>query len=111
MYVEERMYQLQPGKVDEYFKQYGAYGMPVQLRHLPHMLGYYQTEIGPLNMVVHLWAYDDLDQRAACRARLFADPDWQAYRPRIKGLIVKMDTRVMRCAPFFVERLKKMLAA
>ena len=111
MFVEERMYRLHPGKVDEYFRHYETHGMPVQLRHLPHMLGYYQTEVGPQNMVVHLWAYDSLDQRTECRARLFADPDWQSYRPKIHGLILQMDTRIMKPAPFFVERLKRQLAA
>jgi hypothetical protein len=111
MYVEERMYQLVPGGVDEYFKQYGEYGLPVQLRHLPHLVGYYRTEVGTLDTVVHLWAYDSLDQRDLCRKNLWADPDWQAYRPRIKGLIVQMDTRILKCAPFFLERLKRMLAA
>lgn len=111
MYIEERMYRLYPGKVDEYFRQYQAYGMPVQLKYQPHMLGYYVTEVGPQNMVVHMWAYDSLDQRAQCREKLFADPGWQAYRPKIHGLILQMDTRIMKCAPFFVERLKRMLAA
>ena len=40
------------------------------------MLGYYTPEIGPQNMVVHMWAYDDLNQRDACRA---ARP--QPWRP------------------------------
>ena len=30
-------------------------------------------------MVVHLWAYDSLDQRDKCRAAMQADPEWQAY--------------------------------
>ena len=54
MYVEERMYLLQPGKAPEYFKHYEAEGMAVQLGHLPHMVGYYVTEVGPQNMVIHL---------------------------------------------------------
>ena len=49
MYVEERMYQLYPGKVDEYFTHYQSHGMSVQQKYLPHMLGYYQTEVGPQN--------------------------------------------------------------
>ena len=111
MYVEERMYTLQVGKAPEYFRSYEEFGLKVQLKHLPHMAGYYVTEVGPQNMVIHLWAYDDLNQRDRCRAALQADPDWQAYVPRIRPLIVSQDTRIMKCAPFFVERLKKMLAA
>ena len=111
MYVEERMYTLHPGKAPEYFHHYSTHGMPVQLRHLPHMLGYYVTEVGAQNMVVHLWAYDDLNQRERCRDALFADPEWQSYRPKIHPLIIRMETRIMKPAPFFVERLKRMLAA
>ena len=111
MYVEERMYRLNPGKVDEYFRHYETHGMPVQLRHLPHMLGYYQTEVGPQNMVVHLWAYDSLDQRESCRTAMYADPDWQKYLAASRHLMETQETRIMKAAPFFAERLKKMLAA
>ena len=111
MYVEERMYLLHPGKVPEYFKLYEAEGMPTQLKHLPHMVGYYVTEVGMQNLIVHQWAYEDLNQREKCRASMQADPDWQAYLPKNRPLMVSQETRIMKCAPFFVERLKKMLAA
>jgi len=111
MYVEERIYTMHVGKVAEYFRLYESEGMAVQLRHLPHMVGYYVTEIGPQNLVVHLWGYDDLNQRERCRAAMNADPAWQAYVVKIRPLMITQDTRVMKCAPFFEARLKKMLAA
>jgi len=111
MVVEERIYTLQPGKAPEYFRHYEEAGMKVQLRHLPHLVGYYVTEIGPLNLITHLWAYDDLGQREKARAAMQADPEWQAYLPRVRPLIVSQETRMHKCAPFFVERLKKMLGA
>ena len=61
--------------------------------------------------MIHLWAYDDLNQRDKCRAAMQADPDWQAYLPKNRPFMVTQETRIMKCAPFFVERLKKMLAA
>jgi hypothetical protein len=111
MYVEERMYTLQVGKAAEYLKHYGSEGMAVQLKHLPSMVGYYFNEVGPQNLIVHLWAYDDLNQREKCRAQLHADPAWQAYLSKVRPLMVSQETRIMKCAPFFAERLKKMLAA
>ena len=111
MYVEERMYVLQPGKVPEYFKLYQAEGMPIQLKHLPNLVGYYVTEVGMQNMVTHMWAYDDLNQRDKCRAAMQADPAWQAYVAKVRPFMVSQDTRIHKCAPFFLERLKKMLAA
>jgi len=111
MFVEERMYRLKIGTVPEYFRHYQSEGMQVQLRHLPHMVGYYVTEVGALNMVVHLWAYDSLDQRDRCRAAMQADPAWRAYLAKTHPLMEAQETRIMKCAPFFVERLKTMLAA
>jgi hypothetical protein len=111
MFVEERMYQLHIGKAAEYLKLYEAEALAVQLRHLPHLVGYYFVEVGPQNTVVHLWAYDSLDQRDKCRAAMQADPAWQAYLAKSRPLMVKQETRMLKCAPFFVGRLKKMLAA
>ena len=52
MFVEERVYRLKIGAVAEYCKTYEELGMHVQLRHLPHMVGYYFTEVGGLNTMV-----------------------------------------------------------
>jgi hypothetical protein len=111
MYVEERMYRLKIGAAAEYLKIYENDGLKIQLKHLPHMVGYYFTEVGTLNMVVHMWAYDSLDQREKCRAAMQADPAWQAYLAKTRPLMETQETRMMKCAPFFVDRLKKMLAA
>ena len=111
MYVEERMYLLHPGKVPEYYRLYESEGMPTQLKHLPHMVGYYATEMGMQNLVIHRWAYDDLNQRDKCRAAMQADPAWQAYVAKVRPLIVSQETRVMKPAPFFKVRLEAMLSA
>jgi hypothetical protein len=111
MYVEERIYTLQVGKAGEYFKNYEEFGMKVQLKHLPNMVGYYTTEVGELNLVIHMWAYDDLNERDRRRAAMQADPEWQVYLAKNRPFMLKQETRIMKCAPFFVERLKKMLAA
>jgi hypothetical protein len=111
MYVEERMYTLQVGKAAEYLKNYENEGLAVQLKHLPHLVGYYFNEIGPQNMIIHQWAWDSLDQRDKCRAAMQADPAWQTYIAKNRALTLSQETRMMKCAPFFVERLKKMLAA
>jgi hypothetical protein len=105
------MYVLQIGKAAEYFKNYEQFGLRVQLKHLPNLVGYYVTEVGELNKVIHLWAYDSLDERDRQRAAMQADPEWHAYLAKNRPFMVSQETRIMKCAPFFVERLKKMLAA
>ena len=48
-------------------------------RILGHLVGYYGVEVGGLNQVVHLWAYDSLDDRAKRRAELWADKDLEVF--------------------------------
>jgi hypothetical protein len=111
MLVEERIYTLHPGKIPEYLKLYAEEGMAIQTRILPAMVGYYTTDIGTLNLVVHMWAYEDLKQRAECRARMTADPAWQAYIKKIQALIVHQESRILVPAPFFAPKLEALVKA
>ena len=111
MFVEERMYTLHPGKIPEYLKLYQEEGMAIQTRILPALVGYYTSEIGTLNLVVHMWAYEDLKQRAEYRAKMMADPAWQAYVKKVTPLIVHQESRILNPAPFFAAQLQAMIKA
>lgn len=40
------------------------------------MRGYFVTEIGSLNRVIHLWEYESLSDRAQRRESLYQDAEW-----------------------------------
>lgn len=102
MIVEMREYTLHPGKVPDYLKLYEQEGMQVQRRILGRMVGYYSTEVGPsINQIVHLWAYDSLDDRIARRRQLQADPGWQAYVQKMRPMLAAQTNRILNPAPFF----------
>lgn len=101
MLVEERTYTTHPGKVREYLALYEAEGLPVQLRILGRLVGYYQTEIGELNQVVHMWAYETLDERTEKRRQLLADPGFQVYVRKMLPLLQRQESRLLRPSPFF----------
>ncbi len=100
MIVEERIYTLQPGQAGAYLKAYEAEGMAIQKPILGRMVGYYQTEFGTLNQVIHMWAYEDLAERAQRRAALFADAGWRAYVAKVRPHILKQENRLLIPAPF-----------
>jgi hypothetical protein len=100
MIVEERIYTLHPGQVPEYLRLYEAEGLEIQRAILGRMVGYFSTEVGPLNQIVHLWAYRDLAERTERRARLGADPGWQAYVTKIRQLIVHQENKLLIAAAF-----------
>ncbi|MGG7516510.1 NIPSNAP family protein [Allorhizobium undicola] len=105
MFYEIRTYRLKNGAIPGYLKAVGEEGIAIQKEHLGHLVGYYFSEIGPINEIVHIWAFASLDDRDARRARLAADPRWQAFLPRIRDLIELAENKIMKPAPFLQEAL------
>ncbi len=79
MIVEEREYALQPGTVKPWLDFYEKSGWPLQQKYLGRCIGFFQTEIGELHHIVHLWAYDDVAHRERARAEMAKDPEWQKF--------------------------------
>jgi hypothetical protein len=100
MIVEERIYTLETGKVGEYLKLYEAHGIEIQKRILGNMVGYFSTEVGPLNQIIHMWGYDSFEERMTRRAALGADPGWQAYIAKIRPVILRQENKLLIPAPF-----------
>jgi len=95
VFVEERTYTLQAGKTADYLAAYAKDGLEVQRGHLGNLIGYFTTEIGPLNQIVHMWGYDSLDDRQKRRRALYADPRWQEYLPTVVPWLVHQESRIL----------------
>ncbi|QBI21435.1 NIPSNAP family protein [Egibacter rhizosphaerae] len=100
MIVEQRTYTLEVGAVAEYLRLYEAEGLPIQEPILGHLVGYFSTEVGPLNRVVHMWAYESFAERSERRARLAADERWRAFVPKLRELVQAQETVILSPAPF-----------
>jgi len=48
-----------------------------------------------LSQVVHLWAYDDLEDRARRRRILADDPRWRVFVPRLSETIESAENRIL----------------
>ena len=101
MLVEMRTYNLQIGKMADYFKLYEAEALAVQKRILGRLVGYYRTEIGELNQIVHMWGYTDLNERNERRTALFKDSAWLAYLEKARPFFEKQHSQILVPAPFF----------
>ena len=47
MIIDHRTYNIVPRKTKAYLRLFEEHGLPVQMKHLGNLLGYYVTEIGP----------------------------------------------------------------
>jgi hypothetical protein len=97
MIYEVRTYTLRAGAVPEFEERY-AKRLPQRLKH-SKLGAFWHTEFGPLNQVIHVYPYDDLNQRAAVRAALAQDPV-RAAQPGGGDLVVAQESEIMNPAPF-----------
>jgi len=100
MIVEQRVYVVKPGKTPDFLKAVETLGLPVMRETLGGLIGYFVTDVGPLNEVVHLWAYESLDDRARRRKTCAEHPGWPKFLAAVQPLFVRMETRAMTPAPF-----------
>lgn len=100
MYYEMRTYTLKVGTVKEYLKHFEEVGLPVISKYAK-LVGWWYTEIGELNQIIHIWAYESLDARTERRAALYRDQDWlEKFVPTAFPMIVKQESVLLRPADF-----------
>ena len=56
---------------------------------------FFHTEVGPLNHIIHIWPYDDLQHRTRVRSQSI--PNWP---PKIQEFDVEMESKIVNAAPF-----------
>lgn len=95
MIVELRTYHIQPGKIQTWLSHYEKSGLPLQIRYLGNLIGFFTGEIGSINQVKHLWAYQSLAERETRRAALFNDPEWQEYRKNIPPVVLSQNNEIL----------------
>lgn len=90
---EFRNYRIKPGAIGQWITLFRE-ALPIREKH-SKIAGLFQTEAGQPNEVCHLWAYPDLNTRAAVRAASAADPGWQAFLPKSSPLLEEMNSTIM----------------
>ena len=90
---EMRYYRMRPGGVKDWVGHFTA-ALPVREKY-SKIVGLWNTEAGQPNEVLHIWAYPDLNARAAARGGAMKDPGWQEFLKKGGGLIEEMNCLIM----------------
>jgi len=103
MIYDHRTYTCRPGTIKKHMKLYEEFGWAPQSKHLGQPVVYGATETGDVNSYVHIWIYKDAADRAAKRAAMAADPDWQVFLKKSAeaGNLVSQVNKILVPAPFF----------
>src|SRR5579872_4483137 len=97
MIYEVRTYTLRAGAVPEFMSRYEK-RLPARVKHSP-LGAFWYTDFGPLNQVIHVYPYDDLNHRTRVRAALASDPERNAM-PGGQDLIIEQQAEIVIPAPF-----------
>jgi len=95
MIYEFRTYDIKPGSLPEVEKRFGdAYEYRKQFSPLA---AFWHTEIGPLNQIIHVWPYKDLEERNRIRAEAVKEKKWP---PMTGEFLTAMRSEIFIPAPF-----------
>jgi hypothetical protein len=96
MIYELRTYTVKPGTLGEMVKAASTVSRDIRKDEYGKLEGYWSTEIGPLNQVMHMWSYSDYEERAKLRAELSKNPRWTGeYLPLIRPLLMRQEVRLL----------------
>ena len=96
MIYELRTYTVRQGTLPDVVKAASTVSRDIRNDDYGKLEGYWYTDIGPLNQVMHLWSYADLNERARLRAELAKNPRWSGeYLPLIRPHLIRQDIRLL----------------
>ncbi len=93
MIYEIRTYDLIVRGVPDTLKAFAA--CIEKRQELSPLVGFWYTEVGPLNQIVHIWKYNDANHRAEVRAEAVKH-DW--WPPRIRPYLLRQHVEL--CIPW-----------
>ena len=100
MIYEMRTYDLKPRSLDEVEKRFGE--QYEKRKKYSELAAFWHTEIGPLNQIIHVWGYKDMEERGRIREAAVKDGVWP---PKIAEFIVSQKSEIM--IPFsFMKDIK-----
>jgi hypothetical protein len=95
MIFEIRTYLLKPGTAPQAEE---AFAVAIEGRtKLSRLAGYWRTEVGTLNQIIHIWPYKDVNERDRIRAEAVAAKVWP---PKIADFVLDMESKIVHPAPF-----------
>ena len=90
-----RTYLLKPTTLKKFLDIYNNEIRETHVAILGNQIGFFYTELGELNKVVHLYGYDSYEDRDRRRAILVKNKDFNNYLAKVENLIVHMKNEIL----------------
>jgi hypothetical protein len=98
---EKRTYQTAVGKMPELLEREKAVWDFLEAEGLSHHLTcYFVSDTGPLHQLIHIWRFEDDNDRRALWKRLYASEEFMAIVVPIRSLLVSQEVQLLTDVPF-----------
>src|SRR5499425_3478241 len=104
MFLEMRTYVLKPGTTNNFVERF-AEGLTARLK-FSKLLGLWQSEVGGLNRVLHIWPYESFEERERIGQEARKTGKWP---PKTHEFILTQESKIVVPAPFSPPLGKKKL--
>lgn len=102
MIYEQRTYSIAVGQMRQVIRLYKTVGWPALEAggFSKNLIGYFLTDTGELQQLVHLWRFESDDDRRSFWKRLFSDERVQAFAEQLTPLIRAQSNQLLLAAPW-----------
>jgi hypothetical protein len=100
---ELRTYTLYVGKMAEATKLYTELGFPALDKggHAKNLVGYFVSDVGTINQIVHLWKFKDDAHRREHWKAVFANKDFvEGFASKFRPLVMTQEVKLLHAAPW-----------
>lgn len=99
---ELRTYQLYVGEMAEAIRIYQEFGWPAMEKggFGAKLIGYFTADTGELHSLVHLWKYDDDEDRRNHWNGLYQDEDFMGFIAKFRPLVMTQHSQLLQAAPW-----------
>ena len=95
MIIEMRTYNIKTARLKDFIKIYDEEIREVHTKILGNQIGFFYSEFGKLNQVIHLYGYDSYEDRSIRRKELSENLAFKNYVKKVADLIVSQDNQVL----------------
>ena len=97
---ELRTYTLFVGKLHEASEIYKEFGTPWIKKFKKNLVNYYLGDIGALNQIIHIWKFEDDNERRELWKQIFSDEDFIKFASKFRPLVLNQENKIMTHAPW-----------
>lgn len=100
MIYELKTYTVRPDRMQDCLRAYGDEGYAYFKPFEDRLLGYFTTDVGPLNRLVQIWKFASHEDRQNMLDSLRDDAGFAAFAARLSPMFEDRQAVLMKPAPF-----------